>query len=300
MTLKTTRGRIFLCLLCCAIMYCAAFTGYFFFYESDIKGNYYFKQAVKADEENPYGSSDALRYYQKAIKSYESTGNKKGAVESYINLGLVHYRFGNILQVERLVLKALETGGEDVPEPIKARIYMLLASTVEPVSASQYIAKSLEISKRTHLNVLTAEAYFLLGQTNEYQADFENAEKNYLLAIDAVNNFSSLDKFFDTANLYSRLAELYAGGGETDKAIEYYNNALAYSMREERGFVTANYMKIIGDLYEEKKDMAKACEMWNQSKEEYAFFGAVAPFTVTKVSLSQACDITEKSYIALK
>ncbi len=292
--MKTFRRKLFLGFACFIFASIATFGGYFYIFDSDIKANYYFKIATDLDENMPSGSSEALRYYQKAIKSYTNTGNKRGAVEAYINLGLLHYKFGNILQVERMVLQALDLGDEEIPEGMKSKIYLLLASTLEPESARKYIDKSLEISKRLNLNVMEAEAYFLLGQTNEYKADFENAEKNYLNAIAAVNNFSSLDKFFDAANLYERLAELYAGGGETDKAIQYYYEALGYSMREERGFVTANYMKIIGDLYQENREMAKACDMWNQSKEEYAFFGAVAPFSVSAVKVPRPCDTSSK------
>jgi len=277
---KFVKG-IFLSLFCLSVVLAAATGAYFTYFESNIKGDYFYKIATDLDEHNPEGSTEALRYYKKAIKSYLGVGNNKNAVEAYINLSLLHYKFGNILQVENNVLKALDLGGGNLPDGTKAKVYLLLASTVEPSRAKGYINDSLKISKAMHLNVLQAEAYFLLGQTYEYKADFENAEQSYLLAIDAVDNFSSIDKFFDAAHLYERLAEIYAGGGQLDKAIKYYYEALAYSMRNERSFITANYMKIIGDLYKEKNDMIKACDLWEQSQDEYAFFGAVAPFTIS-------------------
>lgn len=269
----------FLTLFCLSLLSIVFGSGYLYFFDSSIKGNYYFDIAVDLDDKNPKGSGEAVRYYNKAIKTYLNAGDKSGAIQAYINLGLLHYKFGNSLQVERMVLAALDLGKENIPESMRANIYLLLASTSEPEKARKYIEQSLEISKRLHLNSLTAQAYYLQAVSYEYKADFEAAEESYLSAIEAVEGFSTIGSSFDVANLYSRLGELYAGGGETENAIKYYSAALSYSLRDERSFVTANYMKIIGDLYEEKKNMAKACEMWQQSTDEYAFFGAAAPFS---------------------
>lgn len=288
--MKKVCKNLFLTLFVLLFTGVAAAGSYLYLFESSLKGNYYFRIASDLDERNPYGSFEAVKYYKKAIKSYDAVGNKGGLVESYIRLGLLHYKFGNMLQVERMVLMAMELGKDDIPEELQAKIYLLLASTLEPEKAKIYIDKSMELSQKLHLKPLMTEAYFLLGVTNEYKANFEEAEANYLKAIDVVNSFSSTDVFINTTKLYENLAELYAGGGEIDKAIQYYYKALDYNLREERGFVTANYMKIIGDLYEEKNNHVKACELWEQSKEEYAFFGAVAPFSVSNSTKSDSCN----------
>lgn len=277
--MKRIFKRVFLTFFCITIIFVISATAYISYFDSSVKGNYYFKIAKSLDEQNPKGSGEAVRYYKKAIDAFLGADDKSSAAQAYINLGLLHHKFGNALQVERMVLSALELGRDEIPANMKANIYLLLASTSEPEKAEIYINKSLAISEKMHLHSLTAQSYYFLAVSNEYKAEFEEAEKNYLKAIEAVDNFSNIDTSFDVANLYARLGELYAGGGQTGDAIEYYKKALAYSLREERSFVTANYMKIIGDLYKEKQDYAKACEMWGQSKDEYAFFGAIAPFS---------------------
>jgi tetratricopeptide (TPR) repeat protein len=279
--------KICLCFVIVSIISC---TSFLYFADSTLKGDYYFRLAADLDDGNQAGSIVAVKYYNKAIKSYKGANDKNGIVKSYINLGLLHYKLGNILQVERAVLSALEYGKGDIPEETQAKVYLLLASTLEPSKAKLYIQKSLEISKIHHLNTLIAEAYFLQGQSNEYKADFEGAEKSYLQAAAAVENFSSIDQSFNAGKLYERLGEIYSGGGDIDNAIKYYSEALSYSIMEERGFVTANYMKIIGDLYEEKRNYAKACQMWHQAKDEYSFFGAVAPFTISKATMA-TCNV---------
>jgi tetratricopeptide (TPR) repeat protein len=271
-------NKYFFCFAVFSIIACASF---FYFCDTSIKANYYFKTAVSLDESNPDGSVVAIKYYNKAIKTYLGANNKDNAVKAYINLGLLHYKLGNILQVERAVLSALEYGKDNLSDEMQAKAYLLLASTLEPSKAKLYIEKSLVISKLHHMNSLMAEAYFLQGQTNEYKANFEEAEKSYLQAVAATENMSSIDRSFNAVNLYERLGELYSGGGDIDNAIKYYSQALSYRSMDERGFETANYMKIIGDLYQEKKNYAKACQMWHAAKDEYLFFGAVAPFSIS-------------------
>jgi tetratricopeptide (TPR) repeat protein len=259
--------------------------------DTTVKADYYLKIATSLDENNPSGSTEAIKYYNKAIKSYAGAKDNAGAAKAYVNLGLLHYKFGNSLQVERAVLSAMELGKDNMPEEMQAKAYLLLSSTLEPVKAKEYIAKSLEISQRNHLHALIAQAYVLLGQANEYKANFEAAEESYLKAIDAVQDFSVIDRSFNVRNLYERIAEVYSGGGELDNAIKYYYEALAYTARDERGFATANYMKIIGDLYQEKKNFAKACELWHLAEKEYAFFGAMAPFSISANSSQHTCKI---------
>ncbi len=287
--MKSSFRQSFLSLCFMTLIIGSAISGYLYFFNSGVKADYYDRIARDLDESHPYGSREAIKYYNKAITTYTKAGDSSNAFEAYINLGLLHYKFGNMQQVEYNVLKALEVGDKNISEEMQAKVYLLLASTLEPEKAKEYVYKSLEISQSLHLNGLMAEAYFLLGQAYEYKAQFEDAEASYLKAVEAVDKFTNLDSFFDAAHLYERLGELYAGGGALDNAIKYYNEALMYSLREERGFVTANYMKIIGDLYGEKRNAVKACEMWKQSEEEYAYFGAAAPFDITENSLHIPC-----------
>jgi tetratricopeptide (TPR) repeat protein len=263
----------------------------FVYADTSVKGNYYFKIAASLDEHNPGGSTEAIKYYNRAIKSYLGAGDNDNAVKSYISLGLLHYKFGNSLQVERVVLAALDLGRDNMSDETQAKSYLLLGSTLEPEKAKVYLEKSLELSKRHNLHGLIAEGYYLLGLNSEYKANFEGAAESYLKAADTVKDFSILDRSFNVQNLYERLAEVYAGGGEIDNAIKYYSEALSYTSRNERGFVTANYMKVIGDLYHEKNNYAKACEMWHQAQEEYAFFGAMAPFTISTANVPHLCTV---------
>ncbi len=265
------------------------FSCYVVIFDSTIKANYYLNKAQKLDNKHPYGSLEAVKYYNKSIKLYEAVENDDGAIQAYINLGLLHYKFGNMLQVERMVLKALNLGKEGLPKELQTKIYLLLASTVPPRKAKLYINKALEISEKLGLRAQSAKAYYLLGKAHEYKAEFEDAEINYMKAVDVVDSFSTMDDFFDAAPLYESLGELYIGEGDLNKAIEYYYKALSHNLREERSVVTANYMKTIGDLYKEKREIPKACEFWAKSEQEYQFFGKPAPISISNLNHSKPC-----------
>jgi tetratricopeptide (TPR) repeat protein len=224
--------------------------GYFYFFESKAKADYYFHKAQSLDEANPYGSREAVRYYTKAISSYEAVGDRGAAVNAYIDLGLLHYKFGNITQVERMVLSAMEIGGEDIPKPMKAKAFMLLAGTVEPEKAKKYITQAIAISDELGQKVMTVKSYYILAKIYEYKANFTEAQNSYLKAIKILENIGADDGFFDPEPLYADLAELYVGEGNVNSSITYYEKALgAARANTEHGIAVAIYMKTLGDLY---------------------------------------------------
>lgn len=269
----------------------AIFTsGYLYFFESRTKANYYFHKAQELDDANPYGSREAIKYYSNAIASYEAIGDRGAEVNAYIHLGLLHHKFGNIIQVERMVLNAMQIGGNNIPKPLKAKAYMLLASTVEPERAKEYIKEAIDISEELNQKTLEIKSYFILAKIYEYKADFEKAKKTYLTAIKTAESLTSEDGFFDPEPLYSNLGELYAGEGATLDAIRFYEKAIiAAKKNTAHGLTIANYMKILGDLYQSAAQLSKACENWNAAKEEYAFIGKQPPMSVLQLSASDGC-----------
>lgn len=270
----------------------AMFTGgYFYFFETHLKANYYFTKAQDLDNKNPYGSREAIKYYSWAIDSYEALGDRGAAVNAYIHLGLLHHKFGNILQVERMVLSAMQAGGNDIPPMLKAKAYILLASTVEPEHAKAYAWQAIDIADELNQKILAIKSYFILAKIFEYKADFTEAKSIYLKAITMAENLSQEDGFFDPEPLYANLGELYSGEGATLSAINFYEKALiAAKNNEEHGLTVASYMKIIGDLYQERMQTAKACENWNGSRQEYDLLGKQPPMSVLQLSLSDMCQ----------
>jgi tetratricopeptide (TPR) repeat protein len=270
-------------------------SGYFYFFESNMKANYYFQQAQKLDNANPYGAREAIRYYSAAIASYEAIGERGAAVNAYIHLGLLHHKFGNILQVERMVLNAMQMGGNDIPKHLKAKAYMLLASTAEPERAKEYIKEAIAISEELNQKILGIKSYFILAKIYEYKADFEKSKKTYLAAIKIAENLTPEDGFFDPEPLYSNLGELYAGEGAIIDAIYFYEKALAVTKQNtNHSIIIANYMKILGDLYQSKMQPSKACENWIASKEEYILAGKQPPMSVLQLSMSDNCYKPDK------
>lgn len=275
-----------------ALMFIALFatSGYLCFFPNQIKANYYLSKAQKLDDENPYGSREAIKYYNIAISIYESLGDRGSAVNSYIDLGLLHHKFGNITQVERMVLKAMEIGGKDIPEQMKAKAYMLLAGTVEPEKAKEYIKQSIYISGELGQRVMTIKGYFILAKIYEYKADFENAKKTYLQAIKYAENLEPEDGFFDPEPLYADLGELYEGEGNIANSIKYYEKALNISkINGAHSLTVAAYMQTLGDLYKQRMQISKACESWSHSKNEYAMVGKQALMSVVELSMSNSC-----------
>jgi tetratricopeptide (TPR) repeat protein len=266
-------------------------SGYLYFFPSHMKANYYFSKAQRLDDESPYGSREAIKYYNLAISNFEAVGDRGSAVNAYIDLGLLHHKFGNITQVERMVLAAMEIGGKDIPQQMKAKAYMLLAGTVEPEKAKEYIKQAIYISGELGQRIMTIKSYFILAKIYEYKADFEDAKKTYIDAIQFAENLDSEDGFFDPEPLYADLAELYEGEGSVLSAIKYYDKALNASKNNaEHGIAAATYMKTIGDLYKQRMQITKACQNWNHSKEEYALIGKQAPNSIIELSMSNSCQ----------
>lgn len=279
----------FLAVLVSVIVTSGLFAGFFYFVNSPFKAKYYFDKAYSLDEQNPQGSVDALKYYKKAIKTYEAIGDKNGVISSYIHLGLLHFKFGNRLQVERCVLTALNLGEENIPRNLKAKAYLLIAGISEPQKSREYIDKALAISVQDDLKPQITKAYYLMGKSYEYEANFEEAEKSYLKAVKIINDYPSTAYFMDIVSLYESLGEIYIGDGKTDEAIKYYDDALAYSFKDDESMVTAHYMKVLGDLYMQKKEIKKACEFWRKSEDTYAYIGRGHTLSSGEVSIPQEC-----------
>ena len=266
-------------------------SGYLYFFESKIKADYYFHTAQSLDEANPYGAREAVKYYSEAIASYEAIGDRGSAVNAYIDLGLLHHKFGNITQVERMVLSAMKIGGDDIPKPMKAKAYMLLAGTVEPVKAKHYITEAIAISGELGEKVLTIKSYYILAKIYEYQAAFNDAQSAYLKAVRILDTLGTADGFFDPELLYADLGELYAGEGDVGSAISYYEKSLkAARSNSANGMAIAVYMKTLGDLYKERNQMAQACAHWNRSRDEYTLMGRQAPISILQLSHSESCQ----------
>jgi|GEM_PF-3739601 len=264
--------------------------GYLYFFPNHLKADYYLQKAQKLDDTAPYGSREAIGYYNQAIESYEYIGDRGSAVNAYIQLGILHYKFGNITQVERSVLRAVEIGGDEIPKTLKAKIYMLLASTAEPARAIEYINDAIDIATNLNQKVLVIKSEFILARIYEYKANFEDAKKTYLKAIEIAENLTPDDGAFNAEEVYANLAELYEGEGSTKNAIIYYEKALSATRSDAvHGVTIANYMKTIGDLYQSIMQPVKACENWNASREEYVFIGQPPPKEILKLSASEIC-----------
>lgn len=265
-------------------------TGYLYLFPSHIKANYYLSKAQKLDDESPYCSREAIKYYNIAISEYEAIGDRGSAVNAYIDLGLLHHKFGNITQLERMVLKAMEIGGKDIPEQMKAKAYMLLAGTVEPEKAKEYIKQSIYISGELGQRVMTIKGYFILAKIYEYKADFESAKKTYLQAIKFAETLEPEDGVFDSEPLYADLGELYEGEGNIANSIKYYEKALDISrLNSAHSLTVAAYMQTLGNLYKQRMQIGKACEIWNHSKKEYAIVGKQALMSVIELDMSNSC-----------
>jgi len=283
--------RVIVPSLLIAVLLAIGSSGYLYFFESNIKGDYYFQKAQELDEANPYGSREAVKYYKRAIISYDATGNRGAAVNAYIDLGLLHHKFGNITQVERMVLNAMRIGGEDIPKPMKAKAYMLLAGTVEPVKAKRYITQAITISGELGEKVLTIKSYYILAKIYEYQAAFSEAQTAYLRAVKVLEKLTPEDGFFDPELLFADLGELYVGEGNVAGAIHYYEKALKVARGNAmHGMAVALYTKTLGDLYQERNQMARACAHWNQAKDEYTLMGRQAPISILQRSHSEGCQ----------
>lgn len=259
--------------------------------DSSYKAEYYLQKAFALDEAKADGAFEAIRHYKEAIKTYKAIGDTQGAANAHIHLALLHFKFGNVLQVERQMLEALKLGENNIPDSLKAKSYLLLASTSEPDKAKNYLEKALNIAYSQDLKPQIIRGYFLLGKMYEYEANFEAAEENYLKAIGYVERHPSTVYMVDMVPLYERLGELYAGGGESDRAFAYYDKALSYSLaKPELSIAPARFFKAIGDLHSEEQHLEKACDFWRKSAEHYYLVGQKYQLSDTGYSLPIECQ----------
>jgi len=130
---------------------------------------------------------------------------------SYLDLGILLSRSGQVDQAILCYRKALETGHPD------ARVYNNLGIALrERGETGQAIAA---YQTAIDLDPVYADAYFNLGNAFQESGDLEKAVRCYLRTIDLR---------FDHAAAYHNLATVYLQQGRFDKHMQYFREALHY------------------------------------------------------------------------
>lgn len=262
-----------------------AFIGACCLWDNTLKASYYMTKAESLDRENPYGSIEALKYYNKSASIYKKLNKRNDLAENYIKIGFLHNKFGNILQVERYMNAALALGDDDFSDNFKTKIYLLLSSILTPDSSLKYIDKALSVAS---IDIETkVKAYMLRANALEGKAQFEKAEASYLTALKELQASSSSNN--DEAVLYESLAEIYLGGGNIDKAIDYLGQARNFYQKAGNVVEAANFTKKIGDLYNEKKLTKQACHYWTESIKQYENAGSSIAKSVSGITETMQC-----------
>jgi superkiller protein 3 len=193
-----------------------------------------------------------LGYVYMVMNNYEEAKNNfLQAIELRENYMEAHYCLGQVYQklakpdmakAQEHCLKAVELFDSDTPKLVKLGSFTALGNCYRAMEnypkAVEYYEKALKINP-DQLSVLNNMAVVYLEQN-----DFNNAKKYYEKAIKVNPDYSPA---------YTGLAGVYKALGNTDKAIEIYNNILADIDSND-----PEVRKQLGDIYmaQEKFELA--------------------------------------------
>ncbi|MGB3261223.1 helix-turn-helix domain-containing protein, partial [Paenisporosarcina sp.] len=103
------------------------------------------------------------------------------------------------------------------------------------LNAIEFATKSLTLYKDNLLFARAFDCYIVIGIAYKRNLNFKNAEENFLLARKIATNFK-LTKYNEI--IYHNLGSLYAIQGNSNKAIDYFEESLKYSSNAENTLLT--------------------------------------------------------------
>lgn len=230
--------------------------------ELEIYEKYYGSENVKiADAYRNFGTAyielgdyeRAISYIEKAKEVYLSCGINTGDSLSacYTNLGCAYSDVGNNE-------KALESLNEALKIDIKqygeihssvATVYNNIASVYadeDLEKAIYYQQKTVEIDTKIfgEKSAKCLIDYLNLAVFYEYNGDFENTEKTYLISLEISEKVLGITNPY-TAMIYMRLGHFYIAQQNTSKAYDYYEKGI-------KGYKSCfvSYEDVLGNVWQ--------------------------------------------------
>ncbi|MBD1903800.1 CHAT domain-containing protein [Trichocoleus sp. DQ-A3] len=196
----------------------------------------------------------AIKLHQQAIAIYQQIGDRKGEVETLGYIGNSLFKSGRYQQVEALLRRQLENFKQaDEPESEQALLEMMRRYLKNRwgLTAACNGAQDQDIQQR-----------FMYGKIS-WQEILDISQLN--LFISELVGTPQFDKCFGHQAILHGIGWAYRNLGEYSKALDFYQQSLAFSRQSTDKFREAFVMIDIGLLYNDLAQHEKALETIQQS-----------------------------------
>ena len=192
--------------------------------------------------------SKALPYYERAYDLYERAGDQWGKAMVQSEIGYAHSRLGDYREALRHYQQSLPIWQAARDRDMEANAYNQIADALEnlgdPARALAMYRQALAIWQETG-NSRLASAYNNVGKVYYGYGDTEAALENYTSALALHREMKTAEgnggnargNATGEANALNNIGMTYAEMGDTDRALDYFNQALSLyqSLQQKRG-----------------------------------------------------------------
>lgn len=174
----------------------------------------------------------ALKYYDKALKIWDSIGNEKSKTTVFLNIGVSQSNLANYTQALTSYHHGLFLAKKNNIQKEEYRFYNNLASVYiaieENDSANFYLQKIIPYYSKTKNNYNLSLAYMNLGQVKLNELDTENA---YLYLIKSIEGLKTSQNTKSVSQNYRLIAKALYEQKNYDNAIIYLDSANTLSKK---------------------------------------------------------------------
>ncbi len=184
--------------------------------------NKYGRYHVERDE-----YSNALEYYQEAIRIASENNHTKVLISSYFNVGALYYLWKNYPKSEEYIIKALEISELHQEYFLNKSIYNGIGSVNNELKnhhkAKVYMRKYLQLCMADNDNPTTFLAYINLAVISKKLIQVDSSKYYARLAYQIARKGSSIENKINIAN---KLADIFMDNHDYDSSAYYVSEAL--------------------------------------------------------------------------
>ena len=189
---------------------------------------------------------EAKEFYLKALSIMIETGDKKGLLACYKNLGSVLWSLGEFVEAKECHQKALAIAKESGDKYGECACYGSLGNVYksqgEYVVAKDYYENALKVLKTFDDMGMEASIYGNLGNVLQSLGDYANAIETHEKALKIAKNIGNKEK---EAWCYRNLGGLFRSTGKQGQAVEFNEKAVAIAKEvSDRNGVALAYLNL--------------------------------------------------------
>lgn len=206
-------------------------------------------------------NTDALKYFQLALKISMAENFNKGIAKCYNSIGTLHYKQKNYNTALGYFFKSLKIKQKKDDKLGIAHTFnnigLIYMSTKDNVSAIDNFEKALALY--TEINNVQGQSYCLNNLAMVYKE-----QRNYLIALDYLRKSiiisEAIEDNVSIASFYANMADIYNLMGSYNEAIGYAKKSLDISLKLKIIERTNQAYAALSLSYEKLKDFNKSLE----------------------------------------